>query len=51
LYKKKEAFLQNDKWVDDLCSNGKLGKAIARAKNFGKVGQSYSNVYKAFEKL
>ena len=49
-YEKKEVFFKTVKWVDDMCSDGKMEKAIANAKQFGTKGLSYSNVYKAFEK-
>ena len=48
-YEKKEKFLQNIKWVSDLCSENKLELAKTRAKEFGHNGDSYSEVYKAFE--
>lgn len=48
-YNKSEKFLENQKWVSDLCANNKLEVAIERAKNFGTEGGAYSNIYKAFE--
>lgn len=48
-YEKKTKFLQDLKWVSDLCSEAKLEQAKERAKSFGKDGASYSNVFKAFE--
>lgn len=48
-YEKKEKFLQETKWVSDLCSDGKLELAKARAEAFGRDGGSYSEIYKAFE--
>ncbi len=48
-YEKKSVFLQNIKWVSDLCSEGKLELAKTRAKAFGHDGESYSEIYKAFE--
>lgn len=48
-YEKKEKFLQNIKWVSDLCSENKLELANTRAKEFGHNGDSYSEIYKAFE--
>lgn len=48
-YEKKKKFLQNSKWVDDLCAEGKYNLAIQRAAAFGTEGGSYSNIYKAFE--
>jgi hypothetical protein len=50
-YEKKVRFLQELKWVSDLCSDGMLELAKNRAKFFGEDGESYSNVYKAFELL
>lgn len=50
-YEKKAKFLQELKWVFDLSSEGKLELAKTRAKFFGEDGESYSNVYKAFELL
>lgn len=48
-YEKTTSFLENAKWVSDLCHDKKLEIAIDRARNFGEEGQSYSNVYKAFD--
>lgn len=48
-YEKKKKFLQNVKWVEDLCAEGKCTEAIRRAAEFGMEGESYSNIYKAFE--
>lgn len=50
-YEKKVKFLQNIKWVSELCANEKLETAINRAKAFDHSGESYSDVYKAFELL
>lgn len=50
-YEKKVKFLQNIKWVAELCADEKLETAINRAKTFDHSGESYSNVYKAFELL
>ena len=40
-YEKKKKFLQNVKWVEDLCAEGKCTKAIHRAAEFGMEGKSY----------
>ena len=48
-YEKKKKFLQNAKWVEDLCAEDKYAEAIRRASEFGMEGGSYSNIYKAFE--
>lgn len=50
-YEKKVKFLQNIKWVADMCADEKLEAAINRAKAFDHSGESYSDVYKAFELL
>ena len=50
-YEKKVKFLQNIKWVSDMCADEKLETAINRAKAFDHSGKSYSDVYKAFELL
>lgn len=50
-YEKKAKFLEELKWVSDLCADGKLELANNRAKFFGEDGASYSNVFKAFELL
>ena len=50
-YEKKAKFLEELKWVSDLCLDGKLELANNRAKFIGEKGESYSNVYKAFELL
>lgn len=50
-YEKKANFLEKEKWVADMCSDQKLETAIQRAKDFGENGESYSNIYKAFDFL
>lgn len=50
-YEKKVAFFKKEKWVSDLCAEGKLQEAIERAKSFGETGESYSALYKVFELL
>jgi hypothetical protein len=50
-YEKKVKFLQNIKWVTDMCADGKLEMVQQRAESFGHNGESYSDVYKAFELL
>lgn len=50
-YEKKSKFLQNTQWVKDLCSESKLKLAQEQAKLFGQNGESYTNLYKAFEFL
>lgn len=48
-YDKTEKFLQNEKWVSDLCADNKIETAITRAIEFSKKDGSYSNIYKAIE--
>lgn len=48
-YEKKIKFLQNIKWVADMSGDEKLDIAISRSRTFGHDGESYSDVYKAFE--
>lgn len=50
-YDKSAHFLSNEKWVAEMMSDGKDDAAKMRAKAMGTEGQSYSNVYKAFEKI
>ncbi len=50
-YEKSESFLSKKKWVQDMIIDDKLNLAIERAKKFESEGGSYSNVYKAFDKI
>lgn len=51
-YAKTEAFLRLERWVRDMSVNkGHVDQAITRAKSYGTVGPSYSNVYLAIEAL
>lgn len=50
-YDKSRNFLENEKWVADLCKDGKLELAQSRAETFSKLEGSYSNIYKIFERL
>jgi len=47
-YEKASRYLEKEKWVVDLCSDNKLKTAIERARDLSNIGQSYSNIYKAF---
>lgn len=47
-YEKASRYLEKEKWVADLCSDNKLKTAIERARDLSNIGQSYSNIYKAF---
>ncbi|MDD3078454.1 MAG: RloB family protein [Paludibacter sp.] len=48
-YRKSTVYLEKEKWVSDLCANEQLEIAIERARKFGKTGESYSNIFKAFD--
>lgn len=50
-YEKTRHFLERDHWVRELCGDKKLFTAIERAKNFGKQGDSWTNIYKAFDEF
>lgn len=50
-FSKHETYLSKEKWVVDMIADGKQDIAQERAKVFGKTGESYSNIYKAFEKF
>lgn len=50
-FEKTEAFLSNKKWVENMISDGKFQDAYSRAKQYGTDGESYSNLWKAFEYL
>ncbi len=48
-YQKTTHFLEQERWVRDMCADGKLQTAAQRAMAFGETGPSYSNIYKAFD--
>ena len=49
-YRRREDFLENEQWVKDLISDGKLQNAISRARLFGRQSNCcFSNMYKVFE--
>ena len=50
-FSKHENYLSKEKWVLEMIADGKQEIAIDRAKGFGMAGESYSNIYKAFEKF
>ena len=50
-FSKHEIYLSKEKWVVDMIADGKQDTAMERAKTFGMTGESYSNIYKAFEKF
>ena len=50
-FDKCESFLSNKKWVEELCQEGKFIDACTRSKQIGSEGDSYSNLWKAFDYL
>ncbi len=50
-FSKNEKFLENNKWVSDMSGDKRLERASQRAKKFGINGESYSNVWKAIERI
>ena len=50
-YEKKKDFLEKEKWVSNLCADGKMEIAQKRAELFSNEKGSYSNIYKVFERL
>lgn len=46
-----KSFLKNEKWVRDMISGDKQKNAIDSAKKLNKEKNSYSDLYKAIEKL
>jgi hypothetical protein len=51
IYEKNKRFLQNQKWVREMSHNSGLDNAIKRSKKYSTGSASYSNIYKAIEKL
>lgn len=50
-YEKKETFLSKRKWVEEMTNDGKLLRAIGRAKRYEFSEMSYSKVFKAMQVL
>ena len=50
-FDKCESFLSNKKWVEEMCKEGKFNDANQRAIQLGAEGNSYTNLWKAFEYL
>ena len=50
-FDKTESFLKNVAWVSDLESDGRMQMAEKRAEGYGEDGESYSNVWKAIDKI
>jgi hypothetical protein len=50
-YEKTTQFLEKEKWVRDMSTDGKLEQATQRAKHFESGQGSYTNIHKIFEIL
>ncbi len=50
-YEKTEKFLKNKKWVVDMVADNRLDDAITRAKQYPAGEGSYTNMYRAIEKI
>lgn len=50
-FDKTQSFLKNEAWVREMSGDGKLDEAIERAKAFGTEGESYSQVFRAIDKI
>lgn len=50
-YEKTAQFLEKEKWVQDLCSENKLSKAIERSNILKSDNGSYTNVNQVFDIL
>ena len=50
-YEKTESFLKHRKWVEEMSADGRLAQAVHRAKSYESMEGSYSNIYKAIERI
>lgn len=50
-FDKTESFLKNQKWVCKMCDEKRMDIAFQRAQSFGMDGESYTNMWKAMEKI
>lgn len=50
-FEKKEQYLRQDKWVSAMIDDSKMIDAQNRAKNLGHTGESYSDFWKALDKM
>ena len=50
-FDKKEPFLRQEKWVSSMIADNKMRDASNRAKSLSRSGQSYSDFWKAIDKL
>lgn len=51
MFSKNHSFLSKKKWVEDMIADGRFHAAYSRAKQLNPNGESYSNLWKAFEYL
>lgn len=50
-YDKKDQFLRQEKWVMTMIDSNKLTIAYNRAKQLGHSGESYSDFWRAIDKM
>lgn len=50
-FDKKDQFLRQEKWVATMVDGGKMNDANNRAKQLGHSGESYSDFWRAIDKL
>lgn len=50
-FEKKEQFLRQEKWVLTMIDNNRMKDAYSRAKSLAHSGESYSDFWKAVDKL
>lgn len=50
-FEKKEQFLRQEKWVATMTTDNKMAEAHNRARQLGHSGQSYSDFWKAIDKM
>lgn len=50
-FDKKEQFLRQEKWVMTMLEDNRMTDAYSRAKQFERSGESYSNFWKAIDRL
>ncbi len=50
-FDKKEAFLQNSKWVEEMCADHKLASAYTRSKTETEFIQSHTDLWKAIDAM
>lgn len=50
-FDKKDQFLRQEKWVETMVEDNKMNDASDRAKRLGHSGESYSDFWRAIDKL